>query len=448
MPIWKPMEDLLLAEEIQRREEGVDTGNTREEILAAGGDIQKLQNIYAKLCTLPIRPDYPYDEPDDWEEIMKKAGTPDDPGFDVSDDTRFDHIYGAWLGRCAGCALGKPFETWPFVAGQDGKRGYEWVKAWLDGADAYPLSDYAPEHSAIEKDGHRIRFPNSTREHISFMETDDDIRYLVLGLLLNEKKGIDFSWKDVADNWCFHLPAYETFTAERVAYQNYLTAQTDDADEKRRFCNTYLNPYREWIGAQIRVDHYAYVNAGHPLRAAKNAYEDARFSHVKNGVYGAMFVAACIAKAFVCRDPEQIVRTGMQVIPSTSRLYADLEQAIAFAKNAKTNEELYKMLWDAYGHYNWVHTNNNACCVAASLIYGGGDFEKSITTAVACGWDTDCNGATVGSILGASLGASKLPEKWVSPLHDTLCSGIPDFHPVAISECARRTAALCKKFSV
>lgn len=445
MAKWNFLQDTLLAEETERREEGCNTAGFRERILACEGDTEKLMRVYADLRALPIAPDFPYSEPDAWDDILASSDGIAEPGFSGSDDELQNKLYGAWLGRCAGCALGKPVETWPFVAGHGGKRGYEWVREWLEGANAYPLNDYFPEKSTLAEQGWQLRFPGSQKEHIAFMETDDDIRYLVLGLLLNEKKGNDFGWNDVADNWCFRLPAYETFTAERAAYQNYLTAPTDDPDEKRAYCNTYLNPYREWIGAQIRVDHYAYVNAGYPLQAAHAAFEDARFSHVKNGVYGAMFVAACIASAAVETDPERIVRAGMRVIPKTSRLYSDLEQAISIAHTAKTAPELHARLWDAYGHYNWVHTNNNACCVAASLIFGQGDFEKAITTAVACGWDTDCNGATVGSIMGMILGARALPEKWIAPLHDTLYSGIPDFHPIAVSACASRTLAVWKK---
>ena len=62
------------------------------------------------------------------------------------------------------------------------------------------------------------------------------------------------------------------------------------------------------------------------------------------------------------------------------------------------------------------------------------------------GWDTDCNGATVGSILGAKLGASAIPAHWTEPLHDTLYSAIPGFHPIAIRECARRSKALSDRY--
>ncbi|MBO4366374.1 MAG: ADP-ribosylglycohydrolase family protein, partial [Clostridia bacterium] len=205
---------------------------------------------------------------------------------------------------------------------------------------------------------------------------------------------------------------------------------------------TYLNPYREWIGAQIRTDHYGYVNAGFPVAAARAAYQDASFSHTKNGVYGAMFVSAMIAAAFNDADPMRCIRTGLSVVPKQSRLYEAIEQAVDIGNRAGTPESLFKELWDAYSSYNWVHTINNAAAVVASLIFAKGDYEKAITTAVSIGWDTDCNGATVGSVMGALLGASGLPEKWTGPLNDTLYSAIPDFHPIPISTCAKRSCAV------
>ena len=83
---------------------------------------------------------------------------------------------------------------------------------------------------------------------------------------------------------------------------------------------------------------------------------------------------------------------------------------------------------------------------AAVLLFAGDDYEKGITTAVLGGWDTDCNGATVGSILGAKLGAQAIPAHWTEPLHDTLYSAIPGFHPIAIRECARRSKALSDRY--
>ena len=286
------------------------------------------------------------------------------------------------------------------------------------------------------------------------MESDDDIRYTVLGLKLLEEKGMDFTTLDVADLWLNTLPYNMACTAERQAYRNLsrmpdlLPERGDPAQEEAflHFVRTYRNPYREWIGAQIRVDAYAYAAAGDPEKAAELAYRDAVLSHVKNGVYGAMFCAAMISAAFCERDAERIVEAGLAQIPRNCRLTQDVRQTMAIARSSATAEELLDRLWQAFEHYDPVHTNNNAALCAAVLLFAGDDYEKGITTAVLGGWDTDCNGATVGSILGAKLGAQAIPAHWTEPLHDTLYSAIPGFHPIAIRECARRSKALSDRY--
>ena len=76
------------------------------------------------------------------------------------------------------------------------------------------------------------------------------------------------------------------------------------------------------------------------------------------------------------------------------------------------------------------HTLNNAAMTLAGLYYGERDFEKTVTLTVMGGLDTDCSSATAGSILGAILGADRLPEKWIRPLGngmETYLTGMRDF---------------------
>jgi ADP-ribosylglycohydrolase len=238
-------------------------------------------------------------------------------------------------------------------------------------------------------------------------------------------------------------------TAETQAYLNFsqVTSHSEgwsnfkpaDWQEKIEWVRTYRNPYREWIGAQIRVDGLAYGAAGNPELAAEFGWRDASLSHVKNGMYGEMFVAAMLAAAFVENDIDRIIQIGLSEIPGRSRLAEAIQQAVTIAHSANSQVELVDRIWEAFKHYHPVHTINNAALVAASLVYAKDDFEKAITTAVLGGWDTDCNGATVGSIMGAKLGAAALPKSWIFPLNDTLYAEVIGFHPIPISECAHRS---------
>lgn len=80
-----------------------------------------------------------------------------------------------------------------------------------------------------------------------------------------------------------------------------------------------------------------------------------------------------------------------------------------------------------------------------ALVYGDDDFEKSIGIAVCTGYDTDCNCATVGSIMGMILGAEAMPEKWVKPLNNRFKTSIGGEGIVNISDMAKRTMKVMEK---
>jgi hypothetical protein len=456
VPGFEPFSKLLQTELTQRREEGCDVDGfaSRVEAAVASGDAAQMGRVYDELAALPVKSDFPFDEPSDLIGIRarRRASPPPPPGEPTS-----DQFLGAWLGRCAGCALGKPLETEPFMAGALGNPGWKNVHAWFEQAGAWPIRDFTPGVSPFGRTLglERLRCEASQRGNVRFMESDDDLRYTVLGLSMLETKGRRWTTWDMGKHWHNSLTYNQVCTAETQAYLNFahVTCHEEtwtgrvpgDWEEKIQWVRSYRNPYREWIGAQIRADGLAYGAAGNPGLAAELAWRDASLSHVKNGIYGEMFVAAMIAAAFVEKDLEKIVAIGLGEIPATSRLYRDIGEAMAIAKQCTAQLELVERIWEAFCHYNCVHTINNAALVVAALLFACDDFEQAITTAVLGGWDTDCNGATVGSIMGARLGAAALPQKWTTPFHDTLNAAIPGFHPIAISECAQRSEAVWRK---
>ncbi|MBB3125414.1 ADP-ribosylglycohydrolase [Paenibacillus rhizosphaerae] len=459
---WDCLYHLIKEEVVQRKEEGCNTEGFEEKLETAGNDRQKWMAIYEELIHLPISPDFPFKEPSGLEEIRLER--PDGPRVlqtKHSEKVWRDKFYGSWLGRSVGCALGKPVEQKEYMAGSFGNPGWKNVMLWFQGADAWPITSYVPAYSRAQKEvGLTVGnlSTKSLRENICFMESDDDIRYTVLGLMMLEEKGLEWDSWDVGMLWHRILSYHQVCTAETQAYLNFaqVTSHAKNLLEKERspewemqkdWVRTYLNPYREWIGAQIRADGLAYGAAGKPELAAELAWRDASFSHVKNGIYGEMFIAAMIAAAFTESDPERIVEIGLSEIPANSRLAKDVKEAIAIARSAQDQVELVDRVWETFKHYNPVHTNNNAALVSASLIFGQGDFERAVTTSVLGGWDTDCNGATVGSIMGAMVGAEGIPASWSEPLNDTLYAEVIGFHPISISECSSRSYEVFKKLN-
>ena len=339
-----------------------------------------------------------------------------------------DRIGGGWLGRLAGCLLGKPMEGVP----RDG------IHAILQSSGQWPLTDYIT--AAGVPDEVRTRYPfnrtaqqHSLRETIACMPEDDDSNYTMLSLYICETAGEDFTTDDVATAWLRLLPALRVYTAERVAYQNLLDLLAPPETAR------YRNPYREWIGAQIRADLWGWVAPGDPRRAAALAWHDARLSHVKNGLYGAMAVAAMVASAFVAGDVEEITAAALDVIPHSSRLAEAIRFAHDTAGRLGDFEQAVDAVYERYGSYHWVHTINNATIVVLALLYARGDYERAIGGAVSGGWDTDCNGATVGSIMGTFLGRRGIPAKWSGPLRDRVRTSMAGFDNSSIEELIRRT---------
>jgi len=425
---------LIRAELRQRKEEGCDIQGIEEHIQSAldrgrDADPSLFDVLFNELDRLVPDPAFPYKEPSTLDAIRDlRPDGPRDMAVSLSDEELRDRIYGAWLGRAAGCALGKPVEGWP----------KEKIDNYLKRADALPLDDYIPYVADQPDDLYRLR-EGSTRGNITYMERDDDMDYPILGLLILERKGMGFTPRGMANNWLGRMPYHLLYTAENAAYRNFVGNiwPPDSA--------LYRNPYREWIGAQIRADIFGYVTPGWPEKGAELAFRDASISHVKNGIYGEMFVAAMLSASLVTEDMVSIIDIGLSEIPANCRVAEAIRNTVEWCRCESDWERVYDRINEGYGHYHGVHTINNAALVTMGLLFGADDYEAGIVTAVCGGWDTDCNGATVGSILGAKFGAKALPEKWTGVFNDRLLSSVRDCNDNRISELAARTHAVARQ---
>jgi hypothetical protein len=336
-----------------------------------------------------------------------------------------------------GCLLGKPVEgvrtnvLWPF----------------LQATGQWPLRRYisfdVPRRVA-SRFGSLVTPWRRAMDRIDHMPVDDDTNYTLTGLLILERHGAGFAPADVANFWLGNIPLLSTCTAERVAYRNLAMQMQPPASA------TYRNPYREWIGAQIRADAFGYAALGNPQKAADFAWRDACISHVKNGIYGEMWVAAMLAAAPFARDMVDLVHVGLAEIPATSRLYRDVAEIVECYEAEVPYEDAVAHVhkkWDEHLAHDWCHTNSNAAIVALGLLYGEEDFGRSICRAVQPCFDTDCNGATVGSIVGMRLGARALPATWTGRLHDTLHTSLMNHGIVKISDLSERTYQVFRKVS-
>lgn len=418
-----------------------------EQSIEEGLDIEAYKDVFASVARLPKgetkkqfgdilfqvvtnakqKEGYEFTEPSDLESIgelcipyaYQKTNT-----VDIK-----DQIHGAWMGRICGCMLGKTVE---------GILTTELIP-FLKETGNFPMHRYILKSDLTQEILEKYRYHFAAvpyADTIHGMPIDDDTNYTVLYQDMVSYYGRDFTPFDVSRAW-LNLQAKDAYcTAERVAFCNFVKGYTPPQSA------IYKNPYREWIGAQIRADYFGYINPGNPNLAAQMAWRDASISHTKNGIYGEMFVAAMLAVAAETQNMEDIILGGLSQIPHTSRLYKEVMQDLEAYKQGLPVEKWFKNLYQQYDENNphhWCHTISNARIVVASLLYGEGDFARSICMAVQAGFDTDCNGATVGSIVGMAKGIDAIPKVWQEPFHNTLHTSIFKVGTVEISKCVEKT---------
>jgi len=343
-------------------------------------------------------------------------------------------IRAAWQGRISGCILGKPLEVLSFREGREGLISY------LESAGALPLCDYVPAvvGTLVERLGQ-----NCCAGHIERAEPDDDINYTLLALLLLEQHGSELSTEDVARAWLNYLPGGTTWTAERAAYRTLLNRMDDEfvngAAPGFDLAECSDNEYKEWIGAQIRADLYGWVCPGRPELAADLATRDAALSHRGEGVYGAAFIAALGAAIPATTDIDEALDIALHCIPASSTA----AEAVVFARTLGNAADAIDQLHRQFDGLSPVHTLNNLAVVVWALQTFRGDFSAAICNAVMAGWDTDCNGATVGGLMG--LAGAAIDEHWTRPWRGRIGTNLAGVGETTVDDVVARTLAVAKR---
>jgi len=454
---WTQPEDLVPHALAAARLDGVDVSAPEAEWVAAGGsptaavsgaspqpappELRALARaLLARIDQLPLPAGLVAAEPDALDAILDLAPQPPElpsvssdaggPGS-MSTGSFGDRMLGAWLGRAAGCLLGKPVE----------KISREGIRAIAQSTGNWPVSSYFTEQGldpavAARYPWNRRSRPTSLVENIDGMPEDDDLNFPLIALELLERAGADFTTDDVALSWLANLPGGRVFTAERIVYRNLLEGHEPDV------AATVQNPFQEWIGAQIRTDVYGWARPGDPHAAAALAHRDAWLSHRRSGLYGALFVASASSAALVTSSVHEVIAAGLSAVPEGSRYAAAILRGAELGASGLSVDEGLDALAAEFGHLHWVHALNNSALLAFALVRSDGDFATAISIAVMGGWDTDSVGATAGAIVGALTGAAALPPAWIEPLLNRLATSIPGFDGIGFDELAARTAAL------
>lgn len=308
---------------------------------------------------------------------------------------------------------------------------YGWLAQIVGGAIGTAIEGYVTER--IEKVfGKRI--DRYVREPNTY---NDDVTYEIAFLVAAKEKGKALAAADIAEEWAALIPL--GWSAEEWAIKNIKSGIYPPE-------SGYLNnPYREWIGAQMRGAVCGMVAPGNPVLAAKYAFMDGTVSHYNNGVLGEIFNAVMTSLAYVIDDVGQIVELAVErYIPHDSEYYTVVRYALDLCKKSKNWREAWEAAREKYKRYNWVHAYPNAASEVISLWFGKGDFDETMNISSLIGYDVDCNAAQIATVLGVIGGEDALSEKWTAPIGDTLKTYMRKYKELSIKDLAAFTVEAAK----
>jgi len=178
------------------------------------------------------------------------------------------------------------------------------------------------------------------------------------------------------------------------------------------------------------------------MEAARLAHIDGLVSHAENGVYGEMYAAALTALAFSARDPRALLADAVGFIPEKSEYSSVLSTSFNATSRSASPEAAWHILDRHFERYNWIHAYPNIAAVVVALWFGAGDMTESFRILAHAGLDVDCNAGLVGTVLGIMGG---VPEKWGSPIGDTLETYLAGKERLSIADLSARTAKMAAR---
>jgi len=254
----------------------------------------------------------------------------------------------------------------------------------------------------------------------SWPDLFDDIYMDLTFVDVIEKYGIDTPVDSFAN--AFAYAEYNLWHANQAARYNIIHGI------KPPMSGHWLNnPHADDIDYQIEADFAGLMNPGMPNSASAISDKIGHIMNYGDGWYGGVFVGAMYSLAFISNDVNYIVSEALKTIPPQSAFYRCINDVIRWHRQCPND---WKQTWFEIQR-KWtedigcpegvfeplnIDAKVNAAYVVLGLLYGQGDFTKTLDISTRAGQDSDCNPATAGGILGTMMGYDKIPEYWMQGL--------------------------------
>jgi hypothetical protein len=182
------------------------------------------------------------------------------------------------------------------------------------------------------------------------------------------------------------------------------------------------NAHANDIDFQIEADFIGLMAPALPQSAADIAIRAGRVMNYGDGIYGGVFVSCMYSAAFFENDPRKVVEAGLACLPQKSPYAMTISDVLAWSKQNpdwKSTWALIEKKWNrrepcpdgAMMPFN-IDAKLNGAYVALGLLYGGGDFWKTMEISTRSGQDSDCNPSNACGVLGTMLGYKRIPDQW------------------------------------
>ena len=304
----------------------------------------------------------------------------------ISREVLLDKIKGGWAGQVIGCTYGGPTEF-----RYQGK--------------------IIPADTVIPWDETRMKwyFENAPGLY-------DDVYMDLTFVEVFEKEGLDAPV--ISHAKAFAHADYDLWHANQAARYNILNGILPP--ESGYWEN---NPHSDDIDFQIEADFAGLMSPGMINTASEISDSIGHIMNYGDGWYGGVYVAAMYSLAFLSDDVEYVVNEGLKTIPEQSDFYRCIADVIRWHSEypgdwTKTWRECEEK-WGfdtgcpdgVFRPFN-IDAKINAAYIVIGLLYGNGDYGKTIDISTRCGQDSDCNPASAAGILGTILGYSNIPDYW------------------------------------
>ena len=313
-------------------------------------------------------------------------------------DDYLERVYAGVLGKLIGVYLGRPFEGWT--------------------------------HQRVLKELGHVRYYVHEHFDVPLVVTDDDVSGTFTFPRALEEHGVnpDITSEQIGKTWLNNVIEYRTIfwwggngiSTEHTAYLNLKKGIKAPGSGSIR---TNGKTVAEQIGAQIFIDGWGMLAPGNPQLACQFADAAGKVSHDGESVYAAKVLAAMEAEAFVSKDVDHLLDTGLSFVPKDCLVAKSIGDIRAWAREEKDWLKTRQRIEDKYGYEKFhgiCHVIPNHGIMALALLYGGHSFHEAMYIINTCGWDTDCNSGNIGCLVALMHGMEAFEggPDWRGPIAD------------------------------